>query len=210
MKSITLIIISLVISVLSYSQAKKFVPKEKIYIGEKRAIKSPFTYFSKERKDVYVIIDEGTYYSETELFINGKSVIIKGKGKVNIYSKKLYTNVMWISGDNIIVKNLHMKHYKPGGFGEQNCTGRVIAFDGASNITIENCDLNGCGLAGLHDNMGNSNILVKNNYIHNNSEGAYTDIDGGVWQEAIDDHPVFKFENNRIENNGPNRVKEDD
>ena len=57
-------------------------------------------------------------------------------------------------------------------------------------------------------NLGNSNILIKKCYIHNNSLGAYTDIDGGVWQEATDDHPVFKFEKNRMENNGPDRVPE--
>jgi len=117
---------------------------------------------------------------------------------------------MWVSGDNIIIKNLRMKHYMPGESEGQNCSGRVLAFDNASNITVDNCNLNGCGLAGLHDNMGNSNIFVKDCYIHNNSLGAYTDIDGGVWQTAIDNHAVFKFKGNMIENNGPNRIKEED
>jgi hypothetical protein len=86
--------------------------------------------------------------------------------------------------------------------------GRVIMFDNAHYCIIDGCDLNGCGLAGLHDNLGNSDILVRNCYIHNNSLGAYTDIDGNVWQDAIDHHPVFKFENNKISNNGPDRVPE--
>ena len=103
-----------------------------------------------------------------------------------------------------------MKHFAPGRLEGQNCSGRVIGFDNAHNIIIEGCDLNGCGLAGLHDNLGNSNILIKNNYIHNNSLGAYTNIEGDVWLEAIDDHPVFRFENNRIENNGPSRTLESD
>ena len=210
MKAITLIIISLFISMLSYSQAEEFPLNELVYIGKYRVIKSPFKYFETKRENVYVIIDEGTYFSDLELYVEGKNIIIEGRGKVNIYCKKLYSNVMWITGSNIIVKNIHMKHYMPGEIEGQNCTGRVLAFDNASNITVENCDLNGCGLAGLHDNMGNSNILIKNNYIHNNSLGSYTDINGGVWQKAIDNHPVFKFENNRIENNGSNRIKEKD
>ncbi len=40
--------------------------------------------------------------------------------------------------------------------------------------------------------------------------GAYTNIDGEVWIEAIDDHPVFHFEKNRIKNNGPERTPEGD
>lgn len=80
--------------------------------------------------------------------------------------------------------------------------------DNAENVTIEQCDLNGCGLAGLHDNMGNSNIFIKKCYIHNNSLGAYTNINGDVWQHEIEDHECFRFENNRIENNGPDRVAE--
>ena len=84
----------------------------------------------------------------------------------------------------------------------QNFTGRVLAFDGADSITVINCDLNGCGLAGLHDNIGNNNIFVEYNYIHNNSLGAYTNIDGSVWQDAIPNHPVFIFKNNLIRDNG--------
>ncbi len=210
MKSFILIFVCLFISMLSYSQAIEFVPKDTVYIGAERAVKSPSAYFAEKHENVYVLIDEGTYYLDNEIFVSGKFIIIEGKGLVNLYCKVLYSNVMWISGENIVVKNIRMKHFEPGGIEGQNCSGRVLAFDNANNITVESCDLNGCGLAGLHDNMGNSNIFIKNNYIHNNSVGAYTDIDGSVWLEAVDDHPVFTFENNRIENNGTDRIKEED
>jgi len=186
-----------------------FIPKDTINIGSNRAITSLNEYFSKtgSKDSIYILIDEGTYYSN-ELRITGQHITIEGKGLVNLYCTQLYDNVMWISGKYIEVKNIHMKHFAPGKLEDQNCTGRVIAFDHANHIIIENCDLNGCGLAGLHDNTENSNILIKNNYIHNNSIGAYTDIDGNVWLEETNDHPTFNFENNRMENNGSDRTIE--
>ncbi|PLX06625.1 MAG: hypothetical protein C0596_14995 [Marinilabiliales bacterium] len=179
-------------------------------IGPDREYKSLFAYFGKYsgKSDLYVLVEEGEYYADGGIWITGENIVIEGVGDVHLYSNKLYSSVMEIMGSNILVKNFHMMHTKPGDGENQNCSGRVIMFDNAHNCVIENCDLNGCGLAGLHDNVGNSDILIRNCYIHNNSLGAYTDIDGGVWQEAIDDHPVFKFENNRIENNGPDRTPE--
>lgn len=209
----TLLIVTFVLS--NYSKAQSQTDSdtyEKVYIGQNRNIKSLEEFFidayDKDYSNLYIFIDEGNYFQEDEITVRGENIIIEGKGKVNFFCKKLISNVLWVSGNNIRISNIRMMHLNPGNPDSQNCTGRVIAFDGASNIIIENCDLNGCGFAGLHDNLGNENILVRNNYIHNNSLGAYTDIDGGVWQEEVDDHPVFKFENNRIENNGPDRVIE--
>ncbi len=115
---------------------------------------------------------------------------------------------MWVNGTNIVIDNLHLMHKMPGNSEGQNCSGRVIGFDGADSVTVMNCDLNGCGLAGLHDNLGNGTVWVEHNYIHNNSLGAYTDIDGGIWQDPIENHPVFKFKNNVMTNNGFDRIYE--
>lgn len=201
---------ALAVSFSAYTQCTDFVPADTVYIGKNRPNKSVAEYFDSTRQNVMVYIEEGVYYSGSYLYIDGENIKIEGIGDVHLYCTELYHNVMWIIGTNISVKNMHMKHFKPGSPISQNCSGRVIGFDNAHNITIEGCDLNGCGLAGLHDNLGNSNVFIKENYIHNNSLGAYTDIDGGVWQEEIDDHPVFSFENNRIENNGRARVRESD
>lgn len=185
--------------------------KDTIHIGANRTFTSLTAYFAAigTVKDVHLLVDEGTYYSKG-LYIDAENTVIEGIGRVNLYCSELYENIMWLTGNNIVVKNIHMKHFAPGKPEGQNCSGRVIGFDNAHNVTIENCDLNGCGLAGLHDNLLNSDILIKNNYIHNNSLGAYTDIDGGVWQKEVDNHPVFRFENNRMVNNGPNRSIESD
>lgn len=196
------------LSSFSYSQAYEFEVEETIYIGQDKEFKSLEDYFTEERYNVRVIVADGDYYNEGEIYIRGENIIIEAKGKVSLFCTTLYNCVMWVTGENILIKNFHMTHLKPGDSKYQNCSGRVVLFDNASNCTVEICDLNGCGLAGVHDNLGNLNILIKKCYIHNNSLGAYTDIDGGVWQKAVDNHPVFKFENNKIENNGPDRVPE--
>lgn len=179
-----------------------------VRIGPNREIKTLDAFLREDKiENVHIILDEGNYYSK-EIWLSGNNIILEGTGRTSLLCKQMYENVLWISGQNIVIKNLHMKHFAPGILKDQNCTGRVIAFDHASNVLIEGCDLNGCGLAGLHDNLGNRNIVVKDNYIHNNSEGAYTDHVGNVWQTEIDNHAVFKFKNNRLENNGTNRISE--
>ena len=90
MKLFTLIIIGLFMNTLSYSQAAKFVPKDTVYIGSERAVKLPSVYFAEKRENVHVLIDEGTYYLENELFVTGKFIIVEGRGSVNLYCKKLY------------------------------------------------------------------------------------------------------------------------
>jgi hypothetical protein len=189
-----------------------FIPtrQDTIRIGKGQEWESLDAYFTKERQNVFVIVEDGTYYTDSDLWVSGKNIIIKGEGDVSLLCKELYKNVMWVEGENIVIDNLHMMHEMPGDETNQNCSGRVLAFDHANNVTVQNCDLNGCGLAGLHDNLGNGTVYVEYNYIHNNSLGAYTDINGGVWQEEINDHPVFKFHQNRIEDNGHGMVNEED
>ena len=172
-----------------------------VYIGPNREIKDPFEYFSETQSNQFVVIEEGKYVGESSLWLDGENLIVEGRGKVSILLDVLYDNVMWVIGQNVVINNLHMTHLQPGGTEDQNCSGRVIGFDGADNVTIINCDLNGCGLAGLHDNLGNGTVYAENNWIHNNSLGAYTDIDGNIWQKE-GEHPVFKFKNNFIEDNG--------
>lgn len=181
---------------------------ETIHVGPSQMVKTVSQVFQTERNNIHVIIDEGVYVNEEELYVSGYNIIIEGNGLVELQCKKLYNNVMWVSGKGIIIRNLHLTHFKPGTIEHQNCSGRVIGLEGASEVLIENCDINGCGLVGVHDNLNNSRVHIKNNYIHYNSLAPFGNIDGDLWMEEIVDHAVFSFENNRIENNGPGRIAE--
>lgn len=186
----------------------KWVQLDTVRIGADREITSIADYFSEKRANVMVLIDSGKYVYDHEIWITGENVILKGVGNVSIYCDELYKNVLWVEGNNIVIDNLHVMHLMRGESEGQNCSGRVLAFDMADSVTVVNCDLNGCGLAGLHDNLGNGTIWVEHNYIHNNSLGAYTDMDGNVWLDPIPNHSVFKFKNNVMTNNGFERIYE--
>jgi hypothetical protein len=183
-------------------------PETVIHIGKNREVKSLNAFFedNQYKFNVHLMVDAGDYYAE-EIWVRGEHITIEGVGKVNLYCTQENQNVMWVTGSHITIRNLRMKHQAPGSIEYNNCTGRVLAFDGAHFVTVEKCNLNGCGLSGLHDNLGNSDILIRKNFIHHNSVGAYTDIDGHVWFKEVDDHPVFTFVHNRMVNNGPGPFK---
>jgi len=189
-----------------------FTPQEMIKIGPKRKFKSLNDFFTKVNNvsNTHIVVDDGTYYDE-RIYINAEDLVIEGTGSgVNLLCTESGENVMEISGDQIMIKNISMKHVSLDNSKNFGCTGHVIMFDNANNIIIENCDLNGCGLSGLHDNGGNSNILVRNCFIHNNSIGCFTNSHGEIWINSVQEHSVFSFENNRIVNNGPERHAEYD
>ena len=185
-----------------------------VNIGPARRWKSLNQYFldkESRKTNIHIYLDDTTYYHEGAIWIRGRNLIIEGGANTKLFSESEKENVMWIIGTvNARLKNLQMKHKAQGALEEfGNCSGRVLGFDGAYDIVVENCDLNGSGLAGLHDNFGNKNILIKDSNIHNCSVGAYTDMEGNVWQEPTE-HEVFIFENTRMYNNGYDRVLEQD
>jgi Right handed beta helix region len=183
--------------------------RDTIHIGPDRLFKTLEDYFVDpyEQNNVCVIMDEGDYYTKG-IWVLGDSIVIEGKGTVNLFCTEMGGNVMWITGNNVVIRNIRMKHFAPGEPYNRGCSGSVIAFEHAHHVLIENCDLNGCGLSGLHDNLNNSDIVIRNCAIHNNSIGAYTNIKGGVWLKPVKHHRVFTFENNQMYNNGPGRIME--
>lgn len=193
---------------------KAALPHQKVvFIGAERRYKTLGEYFSLANNPTGVVVkvDPGVYWHEGETWIQGNNLVIEGMGEVDLRCKNKADNVIWLVGNNIVVRKLRLRHYAPPGIDEPyNCSGNVIALDNASNVLIADCDINGCGKVGVHDNVGNSDITLRNNYIHNNSVAPFGDIDGQYWMEEVPDHPTFIFENNRVENNGPDRVKEEE
>ena len=188
-----------------------FQPKL-IHIGPSYEWKSLNHYFRDEdtrKVNLHIMLEDTIHYDDEAIWIDGKSLVIEGGTNTHLYCTDSTENVMWISGSvNVTLKNVHMMHTRGAvSIASRNCSGRVLAFDTTRDIVIDNCDLNGSGIAGLHDNINNKNILIKNTIIHNCSVGAYTDIDGNVWQQP-GPHPTFTFVNTEMYNNGPDRTPE--
>lgn len=179
-----------------------------VRVGESREIQTIQEALKVQDNYLHIILDSGLFLTENGIYIQGNHIILEGVEGTHVECYQFYDNVIWLNGDDITIRNLHLRHYKPGNINGQNCSGRVLGLDNCTKILIENCDLNGCGLAGIHDNGGNDDVIIRNNYIHYNSFAAITNIDGDYWMEETDSIPGFYFEGNRIENNGPDRKPE--
>ncbi|MFH0865118.1 MAG: right-handed parallel beta-helix repeat-containing protein [Bacteroidota bacterium] len=149
-----------------------------------------------------LIINPGKYEISEQLWIVKDSFTVKGKGKVEILCTDMKWNVIWIGGNHITIKKIYARHIKPEFYAE--CMGSVIYVDMGENTHIENCDLNGCGRVGVNIS-GGLNIILKNNYIHDNTECAVR-ILGNNYYSATDEFPdVVRFINNIFNNNGEGR-----
>lgn len=148
-----------------------------------------------------LIIYPGKYTIDDQLWVTKDSFTLKGKGNVEILCTNMESNVIWIGGTNITIKNIKAKHIKPGFYAE--CTGNVIYIDMGENIHIENCDLNGCGRIGINI-QGGSHIVIRKNLIHDNTECAVK-VDNIRYFGTTNDNPEkVRFIDNTIYNNGQN------
>ncbi|MCK4505773.1 MAG: right-handed parallel beta-helix repeat-containing protein [Candidatus Aegiribacteria sp.] len=112
-------------------------------------------------------------------------------------------NVMWISNcDRITVSGLRATHTEPAE--DQRCYGNVFVIDGCNDITIENCEINGCGAIGVYTNLVDG-IVLRNNYIHDNTICAVLYYGQNLMMES--NHlEGLTMEGNTILNNGGRRV----
>lgn len=148
-----------------------------------------------------ILVMEGVYRFDKAVELWAKNqVTIIGKGKVELICDNMTDNVMWITScRDIKIKNIKARHTNPTK--DERCYGNVFALDNSDNVTIENCDINGCGAIGVYI-LGGSGILLRGNHIHNNSLWA-VQFNGTGYLREIPDLEGLHFENNIIENNRP-------
>jgi hypothetical protein len=118
-----------------------------------------------------ITIASGSYTISKTLTLESKGdLTIVGEGEVNIYIKDENANVMEI-GDcgNIVLKNLHLKHYNPPQ--EMMCTGNVIYGYETGSLLLENCVIDGSGYWGLWLS-GFKNLTLKNTKFLNHVDSS--------------------------------------
>lgn len=146
-----------------------------------------------------IIVYPGKYVNSDEIWLDKNHIKIVGIGKPQILCDDMTKNVIWILSEHVWIKNLKLSHIKPSFYA--NCVGNVIALDNARNVIIEDCDINGCGRIGVYT-FSAFNILLKNNWIHDNSFCAVQIDDMNLFAETNEYLDRVKFEGNRIEKNG--------
>lgn len=135
----------------------------------------------------------GEYLLEQEVHIIGKeNITIDGNG-ATLVMNSLQSDVLFLEDcKNVRLVNFKATHIEASG--PTGCAGNVIHVENSSDVTIENCDLNGSGIVGIAA-YNTDNLVARNNHIHKNSEYA-----------IIYQGPSLILESNRFENNGNGNV----
>ncbi len=122
-----------------------------------------------------IVIVNGTYIIKQALqIIKKKNISIVGRGTVRILCDSNEEAVITISkSKSILIRDIRVSHKPPlqRPKGSYICTGSVIDLDECQDITIENCELNGCGTNGVAV-YNSKDILVSGCHIHHNSNTA--------------------------------------
>jgi len=153
-----------------------------------------------------VYIKEGVYQLEKAIGVWEKTNIsIIGIGNCKLICNNIDDNVIWVSScKNVLIKNIHATHTEPSD--GQSCTGNVFALDMGKNITIEDCDINGCGAIGVYV-WGTTNIILKNDELHDNTSWA-VQYDGYGMLNVENNSNVHFINCNLHDNGGNNHVYE--
>jgi hypothetical protein len=151
-------------------------------------------------------IPEGRYEIMQRMELKGlERVEIIGKGQVDILLRDPENEVVLIiESRQIRLTNLHLQHYIPDEY--QICTGGVVNLVQTQDVTIDQCDLNGCGVVGV-SGWGNTGITLKNNHIHHNTFAAVNLMAPETGEQILlyngeEPLPGIVMENNRIQDNG--------
>lgn len=152
-----------------------------------------------------VLIRAGTYELAGSITLtNVNNVVIQGDEGTYLVCNSMTDNVMWIMCCNgVEIRNLHATHADPSE--HQSCTGNVFGIDSSSDVIIENCDINGCGAIGVYALFSDS-IVLRNNYIHDNTIWAvYYDNEGLLQEDS--GHQGLTMEGNTLVNNGQRQTE---
>ncbi len=147
----------------------------------------------------YVKLKKTTIILESHILIKEKSnITIDGNG-ATLIMKSMSDDVILIeNSDNIVLKNFKATHIEPQG--PTGCTGNVVHIEGGSNILIENCELNGCGIVGLAA-YSTKGLKVVKNYIHKNSkygiiyQGSSIEINKNTFENNTNGNIFFSYMN---------------
>jgi parallel beta-helix repeat protein len=171
-----------------------------LVVGEGEEYLYPQDAFDAVADGDTVLIRSGTYssFSSIEL-LRHSDVHIQGEEETSLICRTSSANVIWLMNcDRITVRGLSMTHTEPSD--GISCNGNVIGIDSCNDITIEGCDINGCGAIGVYTCICDD-ITLRENFIHNNSVCAVEFMGQRLYAETMM-YDGLVMENNIIFSNG--------
>lgn len=147
-----------------------------------------------------VLVASGVYEADVSLELWGVSnVTVIGEEGTELVCNSMLENVLWIVNcDSVTVRGLGATHTRPTE--QERCYGNVFAIDSSDWITIEDCDISGCGAIGVYTfNCGD--VILRDNFIHENTLWAVQFEGQGLMQEDSS-IPGLTMEGNTLLNNG--------
>ena len=173
-------------------------------VGEGEQFATPQQAIDEVSDGDSILIRAGTYEFNGSIELWGHSDIwIFGEEGSKLICNSQIDNVMWIiNSDRITISGLSATHTEPTE--DQRCYGNVFGIDGCNDITIENCEINGCGAIGVYTNLVDG-IVLRNNFIHDNTICAVLHYGHNLMMES-NYLEGLTMEGNTILNNGGRRV----
>ncbi len=137
-------------------------------VGEGEQFATPQQAIDEVSEGDTILIRAGTYEFNDSIELRGHNDIwIFGEEGSRLICDSQIDNVMWIiNSDRITISDLSATHTEPSI--DQRCYGNVFGIDSCDDITIENCEINGCGAIGVYTNLADG-IVLRNNFIHDNT-----------------------------------------
>ena len=174
-----------VVVAVSVLLASAVIPVQAGYINEVR-VNNVDDLLASIASDTRIIVESGKYvipaeehvYDDFSYYL-GKNISISGIENLEIAADGYVEIVLevgdmpvveiWENSNNITLTGLTLGHNVP----EYSCAGEghVIAAYGADNITINDCDLYGCGIVGINC-YNTGNVTVNNTVIRDCAEAA--------------------------------------
>lgn len=148
-----------------------------------------------------ILFEDGIYVVDYTFWINNKkNLTIKAENKASIECR-MYASVFYVENcSNLTIENFHLYHTEDA---EAACAdAHVLSIYDSKNITVKNCELNGCGEIGVYS-YNSDDIKITNCYIHSNiSYGIYiTTYDESENIENVDLGFRYIIEDNIITGN---------
>ncbi len=123
-----------------------------------------------------VYFQAGKYYTEINMY-GKKGFLLAGDGKVEIVSTNMDSDILSMTECyDITIKDLIIYHEPPVPE-DYTCSGSVISMGACGNITINYCQLNGCGTHGISA-YSVYNLQITHTEFFNNSVDTLVIYDG--------------------------------